>query len=61
MDVPFEIAKEFNLADHVMFVLQTESGEALDKIEAAMPKDQVQQELSLPNDKSAMTVPWSSE
>lgn len=48
---------EFNLADHVMFVLQTESGDALDKIEASMKGDQTMaEEPSMPNDKSAMTL-----
>eukprot|EP00435_Cladocopium_sp_Y103_P048001 s455_g14.t1 len=48
---------EFNLSDHVMFVLQTESGDALDKIEAVMKGDQTMaEEPSMPNDKSAMTL-----
>lgn len=40
-----------------MFVLQTESGDALDKIEASMKGDQTMaEEPSMPNDKSAMTL-----
>ena len=48
---------EFNLADHVMFVLQTESTEALDKIESVMKGEgDVGGEPSMPHDKSAMTI-----
>jgi len=48
---------EFNLADHVMFVLQTESSDSLDKIEKVMKSDlSVAEEPSMPHDKSAMTV-----
>ena len=48
---------EFNLADHVMFVLQTESTEALDKIESVMKgATDVAGEPSVPHDKSAMAI-----
>ncbi|CAJ1343806.1 unnamed protein product [Effrenium voratum] len=49
---------EFNLADHVMFLLQTEGDEDLDKMQttmwASMSKEP--KELALPHDKSAMTT-----
>ena len=48
---------EFNLADHVMFVLQTESSDSLDKIEGVMKQDlAVAEEPSMPNEKSAMAL-----
>eukprot|EP00913_Durusdinium_trenchii_P012806 g12024.t1 len=48
---------EFNLADHVMFVLQTESSEALDKIEMQMQEaTPASQHPEMPHDKSVMTM-----
>lgn len=48
---------EFNLADHVMFVLQQESSDSLDKIEVVMKRDLVlAEEPPMPADKSAMTL-----
>mmetsp|Transcript_27255 Transcript_27255/g.51059 ORF Transcript_27255/g.51059 Transcript_27255/m.51059 type:complete len:619 (-) Transcript_27255:90-1946(-) len=46
---------EYNLADHVMFLLQTQEDTALDDMQAKMTIELPKAEADVPHDKSAMT------